>query len=58
MAPMSRPTSTDAFRVRCGRLLDRFGQLCLPLGAGLVGGYWLGDLGVSWMPRKRVSMGS
>ncbi len=44
-------TPRDSARVRGGRFLDHFGQLCLPLGLGLIAGYWLGDLGVSWTPR-------
>lgn len=38
-------------RIRFGRVLDRLGQLCLPLGAGLAAGYWLSDFGVSWTPQ-------
>jgi len=37
-------------RVAAGRLLDRAGQLGLPLGAGFFAGYWLGDFGVPWTP--------
>ncbi|MCP4653831.1 MAG: hypothetical protein GY856_00280 [bacterium] len=39
-----------AWRIRCGKLLDRLGQLGLPLGLGLVIGYWVSDVGVAWMP--------
>jgi len=38
------------WRIRGGKLLDRLGQLGLPLGLGLVIGYWISDVGVAWMP--------
>lgn len=41
---------TQTFRAGLGRILDRFGQLSLPLGVGLAAGYWFSDLGVSWKP--------
>lgn len=47
---MSVPRAPSPRRVAAGRLLDRAGQLGLPLGVGLFFGYWLGDLGVPWTP--------
>jgi hypothetical protein len=33
-------------RMRVGRVLDLFGQVGLPFGVGLLGGYFLSDRGV------------
>ncbi len=33
-----------------GRFLDALGQLGLPLGIGLVAGFWIADRGVRWLP--------
>lgn len=40
----------SARRIAAGRVLDRFGRLCLPLGVGLFFGYWISDFGVAWTP--------
>jgi hypothetical protein len=37
-------------RTRVGRLLDRCGQLGLPLAVGVFIGYWAADQGIRWMP--------
>ncbi len=50
---MSKATTTtrpSPRRVAVGTLLDRLGQLALPLGLGLFFGYWMSDRGVAWMP--------
>jgi hypothetical protein len=43
----SKPQSR---RTTIGRLLDRCGQLGLPLAVGVFIGYWAADRGISWMP--------
>lgn len=49
-SPSEASPPQQSSSVRLGRFLDRFGQLCLPLGLGLAGGYWISDRGVRWMP--------
>jgi hypothetical protein len=46
----SSPSWPRPRRVRAGVLLDAAGMLGLPLGIGLVGGFWIADRGVSWLP--------
>jgi len=41
---------SGSMRARAGRLLDALGQLGLPIGAGLVAGFWIADRGVRWLP--------
>jgi hypothetical protein len=36
--------------VLAGRILNRLGHLCLPLGAGAVVGFYAADQGVRWLP--------
>jgi hypothetical protein len=40
----------DSRRARAGRAVEQLGRLGLPLGAGLLAGYWAADLGAAWLP--------
>jgi hypothetical protein len=37
-------------RATIGRFVEQAGRLGLPLGVGLVAGFWAADLGVAWLP--------
>lgn len=50
---MSSRTETESpsrRRIAAGTFLDRLGQIALPLGVGVVLGYWISDRGTAWMP--------
>ena len=49
---MTHPPDPDpgARRLTAARLLDLLGQLGLPLGLGVVIGFWAADRGIRWLP--------
>jgi hypothetical protein len=47
---MSQPPDPGPRRLATARLLDVLGQLGLPIGIGVVVGFWAADRGIRWLP--------